>query len=276
MTILITGTSTGIGKTTAQTLLAAGHTVFGTARKEADHLELNKHPNFRGLIVDVTDREAIKRALTQVQSEGHLHAVVNNAGVAITGPLENLPEEAYRHQFEVNVFGVLAVCQEALPLLHAANEAGETNLKIINISSVSGYISSPFTSIYSASKFALEAITDGMRRELMPYNIDVISIAPGPVKTPIWAKANNQKENYVGSRYEYLVEGIGKYAQAANDSGLEPQVIADLIHKALNDKKPRTNHLVMNKRWMAKLLMKLPKRRADKLLRNNVDRSKRY
>ena len=181
MNILLTGVSTGIGLTTAQTLLSAGHHVWGTVRRPADAQQLSSHPAFSALVMDVTDRASVRSAIAEIAASGKpLHAVINNAGIAVSGPLETLAEADYRRQFDVNVFGGLAVSQEALPLLHAAREAGETNLKIIYVSSVSGYVTSPFTGIYSASKFATEAIVDGLRRELMPFGIDVLSVAPGP------------------------------------------------------------------------------------------------
>ncbi|OAV43376.1 SDR family oxidoreductase [Lewinella sp. 4G2] len=276
MTILITGVSTGIGRSTAEALLEAGHTVYGSARKAGDFGELEKHSAFTGLVFDVTDRAAIRAGIARIQAKGELHAVVNNAGIAVTGPLETLDEAQYRKQFDVNVFGLLAVCQEALPLLHAAREAGRENVKIINVSSVSGYLSSPFTSIYSASKFAVEAITDGMRRELMPYGIDVISIAPGPVKTPIWGKGAVQTEAYVGNRYEEMLGRLEDYTQKANAGGLEPEVIATAIRTALEKDRPRPDQLVMKKGWMAKLVRRLPKRTQDKLIRKNLDNNKRY
>ena len=277
MNILLTGTSTGIGQATTQALLRAGHTVHGTARKAEDHEQYAGQANYTGHVMDVTDRDAIKATVARVKATGQpLHAVINNAGVAITGPLEQLPESEYRKQLEVNLFGPLAVCQEALPLLHAAREAGHTNVKIINVSSVAGYISSPFTGIYSASKFAMEAMTDALRRELMPFGIDVISIAPGPVKTPIWLKGREQTPNFLGGRYEDVLRYMGDYVKNANDGGLEPRAIAHAIQKSVENFRPRPDQLIMKKSWMARLLTQLPKRVQDRLIRRNLENAKRY
>ena len=271
--LLLTGVSSGIGRTTAHHLLQAGHIVYGSARKASDFGDLTAHPNFRGLVFDVTDRAAVRSAIGGIEQ---LDAVINNAGVAVTGPLETLSEEQYRLQFEVNVFGLIAVTQAALPLLHAAREAGRTNVKIINVSSVSGYLSSPFTGIYSGSKFAVEAITDAWRRELDRFGIDVISVAPGPVQTPIWDKGKVQTSAYEGTKYAGVLDGMAAYSERANAGGLPPERIAEVIGKALTDERPRPDQLVMKKGWMAKVLRRLPKRMQDRIILRNLLVGKRY
>jgi NAD(P)-dependent dehydrogenase (short-subunit alcohol dehydrogenase family) len=277
MNILLTGTSTGIGYTTAKTLLDAGHFVFGTVRKLADAEQLALHPAFSALKMDVTDRDSIRSAIAEIKSSGKpLHALINNAGIAVSGPLETIAEEDYRRQFDVNVFGGLAVSQEALALLHAAREGGETNIKIIYISSVSGYLTSPFTGIYSASKFATEAIVDGLRRELMPFGIDVLSVAPGPVKTPIWTKAKTQTKAFEGTRYANILEKLTDYTEKAEAGGVEPEKVANLILNLLESAKPRPDQLIMRKAWMARLIRQLPKRMQDKMLSKNLEENKRY
>lgn len=277
MNILITGTSTGIGLTTAQTLLSAGHRVFGTVRKLADAEQLSLHPAFSALEMDVTDRDSIKAAIAIIRKTGEpLHAVVNNAGIAVSGPLETIAETDYRKQFDVNVFGALAVNQEALPLLHASREAGASNVKIIHVSSVSGYVTSPFTGIYSASKFATEAIVDGLRRELMPFGIDVLSVAPGPVKTPIWTKAKTQTKAFEGTRYAHVLDQLEAYTAGAEAGGVAPERVANLILSMLEKEKPRPDQLIMNKAFIVRILRHLPKRMQDKIFRKNIEQSKRY
>lgn len=277
MNILITGVSTGIGQTTAKTLLEAGHQVWGTVRKPADAQQLALHPAFRALTMDVTDRASIKRAVAEIKAAGHpLHALINNAGIAVSGPLETLAEADYRRQFDVNVFGGLAVSQACLPLLHAAKAAGETNLKIIYVSSVSGYVTSPFTGIYSASKFATEAIVDGLRRELIPFGIDVLSVAPGPVKTPIWTKAKTQTKAFEGTRYAHVLDKLEAYTTGAEAGGVEPERVADLILNLLKKERPRPDQLIMNKAWLVRIVRQLPKRWQDKIFLKNIEASKRY
>ncbi|WP_273447765.1 SDR family oxidoreductase [Neolewinella agarilytica] len=277
MTILLTGTSSGIGRATAEALLVKGHRVFGTVRRISDANELSLHPAFSALMMDVTDRASIAAAIETIRTSGEtLHAVINNSGIAVSGPLETLAEEDYRRQFDVNVFGSLAVCQEALPLLHAAREAGEANVKIINISSVSGYVTAPFTSIYSASKFAMEAVTDGLRRELVPFGIDAVSIAPGPVKTPIWTKAKTQTKAYEGTRYAYILEKLIPYVENAEAGGVTPEHVAGVILKTLESSRPRPHQLVMPKSWVVRILKQLPKRVQDKIFLKNMEGNKRY
>ncbi len=277
MNILLTGTSSGIGFTTAKTLLSAGHRVFGTVRKLADAEQLSLHPAFSALEMDVTDRASIQAAIQQIKASGEaLHAVINNAGIAVSGPLETIAEPDYRKQFDVNVFGALAVNQEALPLLHAAREAGETNVKIIHVSSVSGYVTSPYTGIYSASKFATEAIVDGLRRELMPFGIDVLSVAPGPVKTPIWTKATTQTKAFTGTRYAHVLDKLEAYTAGAEAGGIAPEKVADLILNMLEKEKPRPDQLIMNKAFIVRIMRHLPKRMQDKIFLKNIEQSKRY
>ena len=276
-TILLTGVSSGIGHTTAGYLLDRGFIVYGSVRKGgAAGGNLLQQERFHELVFDVTDREAVRAGVARIKENGHpLHAVVNNAGVAISGPVETLAEAQYRKQFEVNVFGLTAVIQEALPALHAARAAGH-HPRIINVSSVSGYLTSPFTSFYSASKFAVEALTDGLRRELDPFGIDVISVAPGPVKTPIWAKGRAQTEAFQNDRYRPMLERLGPYTEAAEADGVEPEVVAEAIHRVLTEKRPKPNVLVMKKSWMARALQLAPKRLQDRLFLKRLAENRRY
>ncbi|MEM9928641.1 MAG: SDR family oxidoreductase [Bacteroidota bacterium] len=277
MTILLTGVSSGIGHATATLLLEAGHQVFGTVRKLADAEQLSLHPAFSALKMDVTDRESIKAAMQAVAAAGQpLNAVINNSGIAVSGPLETIAEEDYRKQFDVNVFGMLAVCQEALPLLHAARAAGETNVKIINVSSVSGYVTAPFTSLYSSSKFAVEAITDGFRRELMSFGIDAISIAPGPVKTPIWEKAKVQTKAFAGTRYDYILEKLEPYLESTIKQAIPAERVAQKIVKVVTAARPRPDQLVMKSGYVVRIVRQLPKRIQDKLFLKNIEGNRRY
>ena len=275
--VLITGVSTGIGRATAQLLLERGYHVFGSVRREADADPLRRFPDFVPLVFDVTDAAGRAAAVAAIRESGHrLTGLVNNAGIAVSGPLETITEADYRQQFEVNVFGLLGVTQAVLPLLHEAREAGEENVTIVNVSSVSGYVSSPFTSLYSASKFAVEALTDGLRRELLPFGIDVISVAPGPVKTPIWGKAMTRTEPFVGTRYSEVLTKLGPYVQNAESAGIAPALVARIILDSLDSQRPRPDRLVMPRSWMIRLLRLLPKRTVDKIIRKRLDDNRRY
>ncbi|MEM7573844.1 MAG: SDR family NAD(P)-dependent oxidoreductase [Bacteroidota bacterium] len=277
-TVLISGVSTGIGKATALELLQRGWRVYGSVRRAEDAKELTEaHPDrFHAIIMDVTDAVARASAVAQVEAAGHqLSALVNNAGVAISGPLELLPEAQIRQQFEVNVFGLLGLTQVCLPLLHRAQEAGESPVRIVNVSSVSGYVSSPYTSLYSASKFAVEALTDGLRRELYDFNIDVVSIAPGPVKTPIWQKASDQRDVFTG-RYAHVVEKLDPYLENTMKTAIPAEVVALKIADVLEARRPRPDQIVMPKGWMIRLFRLFPKRRVDKLAVKRINSARRY
>ena len=276
--ILITGVSTGIGRAAAELLLERGFHVFGSVRKLVDADPLARFgEDFTPLVFDVTDAAGRRAAADTIQRSGHrLVALVNNAGIAVSGPLETISEADYRRQFEVNVFGLLGMCQAVLPLLHGSREAGADNVKIINVSSVSGYVTSPFTSLYSASKFAVESLTDGLRRELHPYGIDAISIAPGPVKTPIWDKAKTQTEHFAGTRYSGMLDKLTPYVETAYHSGIAPARVAQKILEAIETRQPRPDQLVMKKRWLISLLRMLPRRTADRLVLKNLNAARRY
>ncbi len=274
--ILITGVSSGIGLTTANYLLDKGFRVYGSVRRGAGPHQLTECESFIPLNFDVRDREGIRTGVQRILDDGaRLVGLINNAGVAISGPIETVSEEEYRRQFEVNVFGLVAVCQEVLPLLHASREAG-FRPRIVNIGSVSGYLTSPFTAIYSASKFAVEALTDGLRRELLPFGIDVISVAPGPVKTPIWKKGREQTEAFKNNRYSNMLEKLGPYTEAAEADGVEPEVVAEAIYRALTEERPDPAVLVMKKGWMVKLLMWTPKRFQDRFFTKRLANNRRY
>ena len=275
--VLLTGVSSGIGAATCRLLLERRYHVFGTVRRMEDADPFVTNPDFTPLVLDVTDATGRRAAVETIRASGRrLTALVNNAGIAVSGPLETVSEADYRRQFEVNVFGLLGMCQAALPLLHEARAAGEDNVKIINVSSVSGYLTSPFTGLYSASKFAVESLTDGLRRELMPFGIDAISVAPGPVRTPIWTKAKLRTEPFVGTRYSEVIEQLVPYIEAAERSALPVERVAELILDSIATQRPRPDRLIMRRAWLARLLTWLPKRTADKLIRKNLDRNRRY
>ncbi len=275
--ILVTGVSTGIGRATAELLLERGYHVFGSVRRESDADPLRRFPDFTPLVFDVTDADGRTAAAQAIRSSGRrLIGLVNNAGIAVSGPLETIGEADYRKQFEVNVFGLLGVCQAILPLLHDSREAGEENVTIVNVSSVSGYLTSPFTSLYSASKFAVESLTDGLRRELLPFGIDVISVAPGPVKTPIWGKAMTRTEPFVGTRYSDILPKLEPYIQQAEASGLAPARVAQVILDSIVEQRPRPDRLVMKRSWLIRLLRLLPKRTVDRIIRKRLDANRRY
>src|SRR5580704_9301386 len=190
--VVVTGVSTGIGWGITTVLIANGFTVFGSVRQlsDADRLQREFGEAFTSLIMDVTDRQAVERAAAKVSAQlgsSKLAGLVNNAGVAVPGPLLHLPLEEYRRQLEVNLTAPLSVTQVFAPLLGADLARQGAPGRIINIGSTAGKIGIPFLGAYVA-KHGLEGMSEALRREMMIFGIDVIMVVPGPVATAIWDK----------------------------------------------------------------------------------------
>ena len=240
--VLITGVSTGIGLYTAKKFAQEGYTVFGSVRKQvdADRLSNDFGEYFHPLIFDVCDAEAIQKAVLIVENKvgkNGLAGLVNNAGIVIYGPLKELEISAFEQQMNVNVLGLLRVTKAFLPLLGAQYPQQFSPGKVINISSVAAVFTTPFLAPYSASKKAVEAITDGLRMELLPYGIDVVSILPGPVKTPIWKKADQRKNDFAGTDYEVIMKKSSKMIAKTEAKAIEPEKVAQLIEGIFTNKK---------------------------------------
>lgn len=192
--ILITGSSTGIGRAVAVHLAEAGHQVFAGVRTEKDVVKLKaeSHDSLQPVIIDVTDSKSIKACVAEVEKlrdRTRPFSLMNNAGIAVAGPVEALKLSEYRKQFEVNFFGLIETTQAFLPLIR------ESQGRIINVSSIGGRVSAPFLGAYSASKFAVEALSDSLRQELEPFGVQVIVLEPGPIQTEIWNKGLSRKTN---------------------------------------------------------------------------------
>jgi len=247
--ILITGVSTGIGRDATEFLLDKGHKVFGSVRKlkDAESLIQNYPENFVPLEFDVTNEEAVKKSVELVENNlngGNLDCLINNAGIAVGGPSILLETKHFRHQLEVNLFGVVSVTNAFIKLL-GAELNNQHSGKIINISSVSGKRAFPFVAPYTASKFALEGYSDALRRELLIYGIDVILIEPGPIKTAIWDKVPNENDNpFKGSDYDKMLKKFYRLTIKNGKRGLEPKVISERIYKIINSSNPKTRYLI--------------------------------
>ena len=194
--VVVTGASTGIGEATATRLAAQGFTVFAGVRKEADAERFNSRalPGLRPLMIDVADGESVKRAaaeVTEAVGNSGLKGLVNNAGVSWGGPLEFQDLDEIRAMFDVNVFGLIAVTQAFLGLVRKGNG------RIVNMASIGGRVSVPFVAAYSATKFAVEAISDSLRVELRPWGIKVACIEPGSIATPLWERGFEQFDRQV-------------------------------------------------------------------------------
>ena len=249
--ILITGASTGIGYSLCKIYLEDGCRVFGSVRnaKDADRLSNELGARFHPLIFDVTDHDAVKASVAEVEKvidDDGLACLINNAGIAVGGPFMYLSVEDFQRQFDVNLFGVIAVTKAYLPLLGAQKDYKYQPGKILNISSISGQLAFPFISPYCASKFALGAFGDSLRREMLPYGIDVITIEPGPIKTPIWNKSadipSEVKNSDFGPALAKFQEMMGKSAK----SGMESDDLARGVYKVYRKKKPKTRYVFLN------------------------------
>ena len=252
--ILITGVSTGIGYSLCKVYLAKGCRVFGSVRKEEDAKRLSEEfgDKFHALIFDVTDHTAVSSAAekaTKMVGEEGLSCLINNAGIAVGGPIMFTSLEDYQRQFDVNLFGVIAVTKAFLPLLGAVENYKNPPGKILNISSVSGQIAFPFLSPYCASKFALEAFGDCLRREMLIYGIDVISIEPGAIKTPIWSKPKQLREDIKASVFWGALKKFYKQMAKSEESGMESDDLAYEVFRVYAKKNPKTRYVFMNKKF---------------------------
>ena len=276
--ILITGVSTGIGYDATRYLINKGFFVFGSVRKQEDATRLNTafSSNFKALVFDVTDQEAIDAAIVDVRTElnqNPLWGLVNNAGIAVPGPLKYVSSEELSYQLEVNVLGVHRTTNAFAPLLGATKKFKHNPGRIINISSVSGLFASPFTGAYSISKYALESMNDVYRREFLPFGVDVIAIEPGPIKTPIWQKVKevDLAERFPNTDYDEMLPMANEIIAAAEKSALPPERISELIFKIFTVKKPKTRYMVHSNKIGFNLMRKLiPTRIIDKIIKKSV------
>lgn len=273
--ILITGVSSGIGYGAAKEFANRGYHVFGSVRngKDAQRLKTEVGPNFTPVLFDVTDSKALQHAVQQIASmidEKGLAGLINNAGIATSGPLIHQPLDEIRLQFEVNVVGQIAVIQAFLPLLKARSTASKPS-RIINISSVGGKIASPFIGAYVGSKHALEGISQSLRRELQLYNIDVIIVGPGAVNTCIWNKESAQDmSRYAATEYASPLRAFQQYATGIGKQGYSPEVVGRFIRRVFETQNPRTRYAIVPNpivNWF--LPLALPDRWLDKLIGRN-------
>ncbi len=275
--VLITGASTGIGKACVLHLDQQGWKVFAGVRRDVDAeaLRAQAGPQLETLLLDVTDSAGIATAREQVEhavGKAGLAGLVNNAGIAIAGPLEILPLQEFRRQLEVNVTGALAVTQAFLPLLRVARG------RVVQMSSISGRVAAPFIGAYAASKFALEAMSDALRVELLPWGVEVALIEPGSVATPIWEKSRRHSAEIAraippGQRelYRRAYDAMRAAAQQAGETGVDAIEVARAVEHALAAPKPRTRYLVgknvKKHAWLARFL---PDRTLDRLMARHM------
>ena len=274
--VLVTGASKGIGKAIALHLDSLGYHVFAGVRKQADGDTLRELASDRlmPLILDVTDAEQIAGAAEQVAAvtgDNGLYGLVNNAGVAASGPLEILSLDSLRWQFEVNVFGQVAVTQALLPLIRKAKG------RVIMMSSISGKWSFGFIGAYGASKYALEGVANALRQELHPWGIHVSTILPGVIDTPIWETSTNWVQQQIDTG-AFAAEGVALYREAldnamalnsaGDENGIPPLRVAEKVQQALTAKTPSTRYYVGKDAQVMRVLVNLlPPRWVDVLMR---------
>ncbi|MBA2398588.1 MAG: SDR family oxidoreductase [Bradyrhizobium sp.] len=270
--VVITGASTGIGWAAAKLLLDRGFRVFGSVRKQADADRLKGEfgANFTPLLFDVTDEAAVLAAAREVRaalSGETLAGLVNNAGIAVAGPVLELAADEFRRQMEVNVIGPVIATQAFGPLLGADPQLRGPKGRIVMISSVAGKNGAPMTSAYAASKHAIEGLSESLRRELMLFGIDVIIIAPGAVKTPIWRKAGEvDVSGYRNSPFFPALQKIRAYMLKLGSVGLPAEKIAEKIFDALTLPKPRVRYSIVPDPMQVLVASLLPRRTVDKII----------
>ena len=241
--VLITGASTGIGEAAALRMRRAGWEVFAAARRDED-LERLREAGLEPLKIDVTDPDTIEAARAQLDERG-LHGLVNNAGVAVSAPIELVPLDDFRQQLEVNLVGQVAVIQAFMPNLREAKG------RVVNVSSIGGRMALPLVGPYAASKYALEAVSDSLRRELRPWGMHVSLIEPGAVVTPIWDKGRataDRLEAAMGERgrklYGPLADRIRAETEKIPERGVGPDEVAKAIERALTASRPKLRYVV--------------------------------
>jgi NAD(P)-dependent dehydrogenase (short-subunit alcohol dehydrogenase family) len=275
--VVITGASTGIGWATAKLLLDRSFRVFGSVRKQvdADRLKGEFGANFIPLMFDVTDEAAVLAAARQVRMAmggETLTGLVNNAGIAVAGPVLELAADQFRRQMDVNVIGPIIATQAFGPLLGTDPSLKGPKGRIVMISSVAGKNGNPLMSAYSASKHAIEGLSESLRREMMLFGVDVVIIAPGAVKTPIWGKAEEVDISaYRNSPFFPALARIRKFMTQFGENGLPPEKIAERIFEALTLPKPKVRYQITPDPMRHVITSVLPKRMVDKIIAKRLD-----
>ena len=261
--LVITGASTGIGRAAVAKAVHEGAHVFASVRKETDAESLRQEfgQAVTPILFDVADEPAVRAGAARVAEalgDRRLFGLVNNAGIAVPGPLLHLDTEELRRQFEINLFGVHNVTRAFADLLGAdANRMGRPG-RIVMISSVGGQNGAPFVGPYASSKFALEGYSQSLRRELMLYGIDVIVVGPGAIATPIWDKAEqNDLKRFSNTSSAPMLEGVAKFMLEQGRKGLPASEVADLIWRCLTIDNPKVRYAILRRPFMDRILPKL-------------------
>lgn len=270
---LVTGASTGIGRATALRLDRSGWRVFAGVRREEDADSLRREASERliPLMLDVTAPGQIATAaerVAEVVGEAGLDGLVNNAGIAVPGPLETLPIADFERQIGVNLTAHVAVTQAMVPLLRRARG------RVVFVTSIGGLIAFPMFGAYHAAKFGLEAVGDVFRRELKPWGIEVIVVEPGSIATPLWERGDREVDAIAprareghAELYGRRIEVLRKVARKTGERGIPAEKVAERLERALTASRPRTRYLVGADAHVQALLARLlPDRALDWLI----------
>jgi len=275
--VLVTGASTGIGEACAMHLDRLGFRVFAGVRKteDGDRLRAAASARLTPIIIDVTDAASITQAATEIEAltgDHGLAGLVNNAGIAVAGPLEFIDLDRVRWQFEVNYFGQIAVTQAMLPLLRRAHG------RVVNMSSMAGKVAPPFYGPYTSSKHALEAFSDSLRNELAPWGLHVAIIEPGAIDTPIWNKGLDLARETIAALppagrdlYAAQIESGLESVESAGARGIPVDTVARAVVHALTAKRPKTRYVVGRDARLSILAKRLlPDRLTDLFIRRSM------
>ena len=260
--VLVTGGSSGIGKSIGEYLLDKGFTVYGTSRNPKNYSD----SKLNLIALDVTDNSTIKSAIkTVIDKERRLDVLINNAGAGITGPLEEIPENEIKRNFETNLFGPINVIKAVLPHMREQHSG-----LIINVTSIAGYMGLPYRGIYSASKGALELITESFRMEIKDFKIKMVNIAPGDFATNI-AAGRYHAPVIKGSPYEKKYGSVLKAIDEDVNKGNDPGLVASEIFKIINTSNPKIHYKVGAFMQKFSIVLKhiLPDKVYEKLLLNH-------
>ncbi len=265
-TILITGVSSGLGFAMAKHLCKEGHQVIGSIRNESSNTKLRDlfGAQFIPVNFDVTREDEIVSVRDALVTQGidSIDILINNAGIAVVGPLEEMDINELRKQLDVNVIGLIAVTNAFIPLLKKAKKA-----KIINIGSVSGIMTNPFLGAYCMSKYAVESASDAYRIELKHWGIDVVCLQPGPIKSLIWNKSLDQLDRYNSGNYQSFVPAAKKLVQETEKKAFEVTKITSLIDRIISGKAKKARYLIHKQALVISLIQKwMPDRWMDSII----------
>ncbi|WIY00969.1 SDR family oxidoreductase [Amycolatopsis mongoliensis] len=270
--VVVTGASTGIGRATAQRLATDGFHVLAGVRSEAAAAEV-KAGRIEPVLLDITDEDQVAALADTVRADRRpLRAVVNNAGIAVNAPIEALPLAEWRRQFDVSVFGQVAVIQAFMPALLRSKG------RVVNIGSTGGKVAMPSFGAYSGAKFAMEAISDSLRREVEPFGVTVAVVIPGAIRTKLAERGNATGERLIAgmtleqrARYAGLAKAFRATTESWGSNGLDASLVADVVSKAIRARKPRTRYTVgRDAAVMTRLTHLVSDRLLDRMVRHTM------